>query len=120
MNELVYCLIEELATRDYKSLVDEIKTTSYEVANDKLHGFNHQDEVSGENGFHRGESFDFNYKSLNGTIYRSYDGGCELYKTFDLWIDNLDISTPLAKVEFNDDDEVSKIEYILDINKLEL
>ena len=91
MEEIVKKLCEELAKRDVESLKNEIKDMSFTDAYLYLKGFN----LADDNDF---VYFDFNYKSICGTICLSTDGKCVISQSLDVWLD--DYSSPIYNVTF--------------------
>jgi hypothetical protein len=96
--EIIKGLATELAKRDRDSLVQKVSLLSFERAYEELNGYNLSvDEISmrgktiGFNVF-----FDCNYKSIATTIFRTDDGGCEVYNTVDVWLS--DISSPIDTI----------------------
>jgi hypothetical protein len=103
-------LVAELAKRDFESLCEKINGMSYEDAFKALNGFNLTADpitVGGKELLGINEFFDFNYKSLNGTIFRTEDNGCELYESFEVWLD--EFSSPIARVEICLDDSIEVV-----------
>jgi hypothetical protein len=45
--------------------------------------------------FGLGIRFDYNYKHINGTVFRTSKGGCELYETISVWDD--EFSSPIIE-----------------------
>ena len=97
-NEIIKGLATELAKRDRDSLCDLVSNLSFEMAYQKLNGYNLSvDEISmkgktiGFNVF-----FDCNYKSITTTIFRTDDGGCEVYEVVDVWLS--EISSPIEMI----------------------
>ena len=96
--EIIKSLATELAKRDRDSLVQKVALLSFERAYEELNGYNMSiDEISmrgktiGFNVF-----FDCNYKSIATTIFRTDDGGCEVYEVVDVWLS--DISSPIDTI----------------------
>jgi len=99
MEKLVERLAIELAKCEFNELANTLSDMSFIEAYNMLKGFNLEmnettcgDELIGIN-----LSFDFNYKHINGTIFRiddgSYEGACELYQRISVWDD--EFSSPI-------------------------
>ena len=99
MEKLVIRLAAELAKREFNELFEMLEDMSFIKAYNTLKGFNLEmgestcgDELLGIN-----LSFDFNYKHINGTIFRiddgTFEGACELYNRISVWDD--EISSPI-------------------------
>lgn len=112
MKKITERLVKELANRDYKELAKLVKKLTFEEALKKLNGFNMETNtwVMGDKKEYVATtiSFDFNFKSLNGTIFRTPNNKCELHEFFDIWLDT--ISTPIAKCEVDFKGNVDKVE----------
>ena len=100
--EMNKMLITELAKKDINELTELVNGVPFEDAYNKLGGFNLEmspafidKELIGIDIF-----FDFNFNSINGTIFRKPNGMCELGETWDVWIGDKII----AQVIGNEDD----------------
>ena len=97
---MLKAMIAELAQSDLDALNVALKDKKYETAFKELDGFNLtsdpitcKDEFLGLNEF-----FDYNYKHLNGTIFRCGDL-CEIGENVDFWM--RDCPSPVARLETN-------------------
>ena len=95
MERLIKKLATELAQHDYNELFEMLEDMTFIDAYNKLGGFNlEMDDCNC-----KGEllsiqiRFDYNFKHINGTIFRTEDGGCELHEMVCVW-DN-EISSPI-------------------------
>ena len=99
MEKLTKRLATKLAKHDFNDLANILSDMSFIEAYNMLNGFNLEmgkstcgDELMGLT-----ISFDFNYKHINGTIFRiddgSYEGACELYNRISVWDD--EFSSPI-------------------------
>lgn len=97
MEKLVERLAAELARYEFNELAEMLSGMSFIDAYNMLKGFNLEmdeckckDELLGLQ-----IRFDFNYKHINGTVFRTDDGGCELYETVAVWDD--EFSSPIIE-----------------------
>lgn len=97
MEKLVNRLATELAKYEFNELANLLSDMPFIKAYNMLKGFNlEMDECKC-----KGEllsisvRFDFNYKHINGTIFQTKDGGCELYETIAVWDD--EYSSPIIE-----------------------
>lgn len=97
MERLIKKLATELAQRDYNELYELLEGVPFIDAYNKLGGFNlEMDECTC-----KGEllsiqiRFDYNFNHINGTIFRTKNGGCELGETIAVWDDNY--SSPIIE-----------------------
>jgi hypothetical protein len=90
--EIIIKLAIELAKRDREDLCRLVSTMKFEDALKKLNGFNLNVEPITMNGkfILNNTFFDVNYKSIATTIFMTPQGGCEVYDTVDVWIDDID------------------------------
>lgn len=101
MEKLIKKLATELAERDYKELYEMLENMTFIDAYNKLGGFNLEMNTStcGKELIGISLSFDFNYKHINGTIFRiddgSFEGACELYQRISVWDD--EFSSPIIE-----------------------
>lgn len=88
-------LATELA-HDYNELYELLETMTFVDAYNKLGGFNLQmDKCTNNNELLNIEvRFDYNFKHINGTIFQTKNGGCELGEIVALWLD--DYSSPIV------------------------
>lgn len=96
--EIIKGLATELAKRDRDSLCNLVSDLTFEKAYAVLNGYNLSiEEMSVGNktiGFN--VFFDCNYKSICTTIFRTNDGGCEVYEICDVWLNNF--TSPIERV----------------------
>lgn len=84
-------LIKELAKYEFNELAKMVSKMSFIKAYNTLKGFNLEmgESTCGNELLGLIISFDFNYKHINGTIFRiddgSYEGACELYQRISVW-----------------------------------
>ena len=97
MEKLVKRLATELAKYEFNELENVLSDMPFIKAYNVLKGFNlEMDECTC-----KGEllsisvRFDFNYKHINGTIFQTEDGGCELYEIISVWDD--EFSSPIIE-----------------------
>lgn len=97
MEKLIERLATELAKYEFNELEGILFGMPFIKAYNMLKGFNlEMDECTC-----KGEllnisiRFDFNYKHINGTIFQTKDGGCELYETVAVWDD--EFSSPIIE-----------------------
>jgi hypothetical protein len=97
MEKLVIRLATELAKYEFNELENLLSDMPFIKAYNALKGFNlEMDECRC-----KGEllsisvRFDFNYKHINGTIFQTEDGGCELYEIISVWDDKF--SSPIIE-----------------------
>jgi hypothetical protein len=97
MEKLVIRLATELAKYEFNELENLLSDMPFIKAYNALKGFNlEMDECRC-----KGEllsisvRFDFNYKHINGTIFQTEDGGCELYEIISVWDD--EFSSPIIE-----------------------
>lgn len=101
MERLIKKLATELAQRDYNELSEMLEDMTFIEAYNILKGFNLEMNTStcGKELLGISLSFDFNYKHINGTIFRindgSYEGACELYQRIAVWDD--EYSSPIIE-----------------------
>lgn len=97
MEILIKKLATELAQRDYNELYELLEGVPFIDAYNKLHGFNlEMDEMTcNDELFHIQIRFDYNFNHINGTIFRTEDGGCELGESVAVWHD--DYSSPIIE-----------------------
>ena len=99
MEKLVYRLAKSLAEYEFNELANLLSDMPFIKAYNTLKGFNLEmdeckckDELLGLQ-----IRFDFNYKHINGTIFKiddgSYEGACELYQRISVWDD--EFSSPI-------------------------
>ena len=94
-------ILFELVIRDFKELSLKLKDKSFVDAYNMLDSFNLEtypifsgDVLIGIETF-----FDFNYKSLNGTI-KCENGKCKIHTRFDIWLENM--TSPIAMVDIKE------------------
>lgn len=91
MEKLVNRLATELAKYEFNELAKMVSKMSFIKAYNTLKGFNLEmgESTCGDELLGIILSFDFNYKHINGTIFRiddgSYEGACELYQRIAVW-----------------------------------
>jgi hypothetical protein len=97
MEKLVERLAAELAKFEFNELANMVSEMSFIDAYNALKGFNlEMDKCTCEGELlNIGIRFDYNYKHINGTIFRTEDGGCELYETISVWDD--EFSSPIIE-----------------------
>ncbi len=97
MYKLIKKLATEVAQRDYNQLYELLEDISFIDAYNKLNGFNLEmdDMTCNDKLFHIQIRFDYNYKHINGTIFRTEDGGCELGERVSVWDE--DYSSPIIE-----------------------
>ena len=95
---IINALAKEIAKRDLASLANFVSGMTFEQAFNVLNGFNLSsdpmmigDKLLGFNTF-----FDLTYKSISTTIFKTEDGGCEVYDTADVWL--LGVVSPIDTV----------------------
>ena len=95
MEKLIERLAIEVAKYEFNELANLLSDMSFIKAYNTLKGFNlEMSECTC-----KGEllsiqiNFDFNYKHINGTIFRTEDGGCELHEIVSVWDD--EFSSPI-------------------------
>lgn len=95
-------LLGEIVVRDYTDLTERLKDVSFVDAYNTLKGFNLTTNPMFANGKLKEVNtfFDFNYKSLNGTIHCD-NGKCKVHGLLDVWLE--DESSPIAKVRVTDE-----------------
>ena len=120
MEKLTKRLATKLAKHDFNDLANILSDMSLIEAYNMLNGFNLEmgkstcgDELMGLT-----ISFDFNYKHINGTIFRiadgSYEGACELYNRISVWddefsspiIDCLEMEVNLKLADMNENNQL--------------
>ena len=97
MVTIIKKLATELAQCDYNELYELLETMSFVDAYNKLGGFNLQmDKCTNNNNelLNIEIRFDYNFKHINGTIFQTKNGGCELGESVALWLD--DYSSPIV------------------------
>lgn len=107
-------LIAELAKRDFNVLKVLLENVPFDDAYMKLGGFN----LSAESYRKDDECvidiyFDFNFACLNGTIYRTPDGLCELSNRYDIWVNEIE-TTPIANVDIDECGNVDVVKWYLE------
>lgn len=104
--KLISSLVRMVAHNDYMELCKVVGNKNFENALKALDGFNLSVENCTCNGTLIGTDvfFDFNFRSLNGTIFRTPKGGCEIHEVFDVWLN--DFATPIANVLISSEGEV--------------
>jgi hypothetical protein len=107
--EITTALVKKIAQNDYKELCKKINNLSFENAFKALDSFNLSVEPTtcGKELISIAQMFDFNFGCLNGTIFSTTKGGCEIYYVFDVWVD--EFSTPIARVSIRSEDDVEVI-----------
>ena len=95
MENLIKKLATELAQREYNELYELLEGVPFIEAYNKFNGFNLEMEGCTCKGELLSLSirFDYNFNHINGTIFRTEYGGCELSETVTVW-DN-DYSSPI-------------------------
>lgn len=97
MEKLVNRLATELAKYEFNELANLLSDMPFIKAYNMLKGFNlemDECECKGEL-LSISVRFDFNYKHINGTIFQTKDGGCELYEIISVWDD--EFSSPIIE-----------------------
>lgn len=97
MEKLVNRLATELAKYEFNELANLLSDMPFIKAYNMLKGFNlemDECECKGEL-LSISVRFDFNYKHINGTIFQTKDGGCELYEMISVWDD--EFSSPIIE-----------------------
>ena len=92
--------IKELAQSDIDSLNKVILGMTYNDALSQLNSFNAENDNEFSN-------FDFNYRSLNGTIYKTKDGKCKLADRIEIWLS--EFYSPIAMVKLDDSHKVKEV-----------
>lgn len=101
MENLVNKLATELAKYEFNELFEMLEDMTFIEAYNMLKGFNLEMNTStcGKELISISLSFDFNYKHINGTIFRiddgSFEGACELYQRIAVWDD--EYSSPIIE-----------------------
>lgn len=101
MENLVNRLAAELAKYEFNELLEKLEDMTFIDAYNMLKGFNLEMNTStcGKELLGISLSFDFNYKHINGTIFRiddgSFEGACELYQRISVWDD--EFSSPIIE-----------------------
>ena len=101
MEKLVNKLATELAKYEFNELSEMLEDMTFIDAYNELGGFNLEMGTStcGKELIGISLSFDFNYKHINGTIFRiddgSFEGACELYQRISVWDD--EFSSPIIE-----------------------
>jgi hypothetical protein len=95
----IYKSMSKMANEDYELLLDKINGKSYKDAFELLEGFNESNEPNNE-------FFDFDFKSLNGTIYNK-NGKCAISNELEVWLN--EFYSPIGKLTI---DENKKTEFI--------
>ena len=97
MEKLVNRLATELAKYEFNELANLLSDMPFIKAYNTLKGFNLEmdeckckDELLGLQ-----IRFDFNYKHINGNIFQTNDGGCELHEIISVWDD--EFSSPIIE-----------------------
>ena len=95
--KLVNKLAIELAKYEFNELANILSDMPFIKAYNTLKGFNlEMDECTCKNELLSiSVRFDYNYKHINGTIFRAEDGGCELYEMVSVWDD--EFSSPIIE-----------------------
>lgn len=95
--KLVNRLAIELAKYEFNELANLLSEMPFIKAYNTLKGFNlEMDECTCKNELLSiSVRFDYNYKHISGTIFRTEDGGCELYEMVSVWDDVF--STPVIE-----------------------
>ena len=95
--KLVNRLAIELAKYEFNELANLLSNMSFIEAYNTLKGFNLEmseckckDELLSIS-----VTFDYDYKHIRGTIFRTEDGGCELHEMVSVWDDVF--STPIIE-----------------------
>lgn len=86
--------IEDLANKDYNSLMETIKDKSFEDACDILEGFDLDEEE---------KCFSFDYQTLSGKIYEK-DGKCVLSDKIYFWL--TEFYFPIAEISTNEKEPI--------------
>ena len=89
MEKLVNRLATELAKYEFKELLKKVSKMSFIEAYNKLHGFHLEmgECTCKEELISIHVRFDFNYKHISGTIFRTSHGYCEVYNRVAVWDD---------------------------------
>ena len=97
MENLIKKLATELAQREYNELYELLENVPFIDAYNKFNGFNLEMEECTCKGELLSISirFDYNFNHINGTIFRTENGGCELGETITIWDD--DYSSPIIE-----------------------
>lgn len=97
MEKLIKKLATELAQRDYNQLYELLEGVPFVDAYNKLGGFNLEMDDYTRNGelLNIQVRFNYNFGRINGTIFRTEDGGCELGETVVVWEDGY--SSPIIE-----------------------
>lgn len=97
MEKLVIRLATELAKYEFNELANLLSDMPFIKAYNALKGFNLEMDECTCKGELLGISvrFDFNYKHINGTIFQTDDGGCELHEIISVWDD--EFSSPIIE-----------------------
>ena len=97
MEKLIERLATELAKYEFNELANILSDMPFVTAYNALKGFNlEMDECTCKDELLSiSVRFDFNYKHINGTIFQTKDGFCELYNTVAVWDD--EFSSPIIE-----------------------
>ena len=97
MENLIKKLATELAQHDYNELYELLDGVTFVEAYNKLGGFHlEMDQCTcNEELISIQVRFDYHFKRINGTIFRTEDGECELGETISVWDD--DYSSPIVE-----------------------
>jgi len=114
--EIVTTMVQQLAQNDYNALRKKIANMTYEDAFKALDGYNLSAEpnMCGNELMSISEFFCFSFGFLSGTIFRTKDNKCELYETFDFYVDAM----PVARLEISSNGEIGEtnVWYFVDEN----
>ena len=101
MESIIKSLVQELVKRDYAALNEKVANMPFEIAFKALDSCNLSAEpnMCGNELISISEFFDFNFGCLNGTIFKTNNGKCELGETYDIWV--ADHPSPIARCEID-------------------
>jgi hypothetical protein len=104
--EITTALVKKIAQNDYKELCKKIANLPFENAFKALDSFNLSVEptICGKELISITQMFDFNFGCLNGTMFNTAKGGCEIYDIFDIWLD--EFSAPIARAFIPSEDNI--------------
>ena len=93
MKNLIKKLATELAQHDYNELYELLEHVSFVDAYNKLGGFNlAMDDCTFKGKLYSIQiRFEYKFKHINGTIFRTKNGGCELGERVAVWVDDYEL-----------------------------
>ena len=97
METIIKKLATEIAQHDYNELYEILEGVSFIDAYNQLEGFNlemNECTCKGEL-INIDIRFDYNFNHINGTIFQTKNGGCELGERVAVWVD--DYESPIIE-----------------------